>query len=102
MPLVPNIKEQSYIEENNGLLSYEYFLDDSQNPSRITLLASYANEFAHIAHHENLRLDAFSAAFTNLKLQIFGNPPQSVIDRMEASGYPATQRTPYFMGFRKD
>jgi quinol monooxygenase YgiN len=79
------IKEQSYMEENNGLLSYEYFLDDTQNSSEITLLDSYTNESAHTSHHNNLRFEAFSATFTNIKLQIFGNPSQSVIDRMEAS-----------------
>jgi len=96
------IKDQSYIEEKNGLLSYEYFLDDIQNPSRITLLASYANEASHATHNTNIRLNKFSAEFTNLKLQIFVNPPQSVVDRMKASGYPATQQMPYFIGFRKD
>ena len=96
------ITEQSHIEEKNGRLSYKYFVDDPQNPSRIMLLASYANDAAHAAHHENIRSDAFFTAFTNLTLNIFGNPPQSVIDRMDVSGYPAMRQMPYFMGFCKD
>ena len=34
------IKDQSPFEEKNSLLSYEYFVDETQNPSKITLLTT--------------------------------------------------------------
>ena len=93
------IEEQARIEEKNGLLSYEYFADDIENPSKVVLLATYESDAVHVAHHANIRAEEFMAAFTNLTLRVFGNPPPAVIDRMEESGYPATGRLPYFMGF---
>ncbi len=95
------IAEQIHIEDNNGLVSSEYFADDADHPSKVVLLASDASDASHLAHHENIRIELLLVAFTHLTLQIFGNPPQAVKDRMGVSGYPAEQNMQYLMGFHR-
>ena len=98
---------QTRIEEDNGMISFEYFVDDHDNPQKVVLLECFSDERSQVAHIENIRIDEFKNLFSNFKLSVFGNPPQSAIDRMADAGFwpPVFQgkfsHMPYFMGFRK-
>ena len=102
------LKEQSKIEEENGMLSFEYFADDPENPKHVLLLECFADSESQHSHIENVRLDLFADLFTNFKLEVYGNPPQIAIDRMESKGFwpPAFagefRHIPYWIGFKKD
>jgi quinol monooxygenase YgiN len=102
------LQEQTKLEERNGMLSFEFFADDPENPTRVLLLECFADDSSQVSHIENIRFDIFGGIFSNFRLQVYGNPPQSAIDRMADAGFwpPAFQgefrHMPYFMGFRKD
>jgi quinol monooxygenase YgiN len=102
------LAKQIPIEETNGMLSYEYFADDAEDPKKVVLLECFPDDDTQVKHLEELRFEQWSAAFANPKLYVYGNPPQSAIDRMAAAGFwpPAFagefRHMPYFMGFRKE
>jgi hypothetical protein len=102
------LQEQTRIEEANGMLSFEYFVDDPEHPSRVLLLECFSGVASQQAHIENLRIEMFGSVFANFSLDVYGNVPQSAIDRMTAIGFwpPAFEgefrHMPYFMGFRRD
>ena len=102
------LQEQTRIEEANGMLSFEYFVDDLEHPSRVLLLECFSGDASQQAHIENLRIEMFGSVFANFSLDGYGNVPQSAIDRMTAIGFwpPAFEgefrHMPYFMGFRRD
>jgi quinol monooxygenase YgiN len=102
------LQEQTKIEDANGMLSFEYFVDDLEHPSRVVLLECFAGEPSQKAHIENVRMDTFARVFTNFSLDVYGNVPQSGIERMAEAGFwPPTfagtfRHMPYFMGFRRD
>lgn len=104
----PYLCEQTLIEESNGMHSFEFFADDPENPKKVLLLECFRDDTSQQAHMENIRLEQLASVFTNFKLRVYGNPPQSVIDRMLAAGFwpPAFEgefsHMPYFMGFRAD
>jgi hypothetical protein len=102
------LREQTKIEEDNGMLSFEYFVDDPEHPKRVLLLECFSGEPSQKSHIENIRLETFASVFVNFSLDVYGNVPQSAINRMAEAGFwPPTfqgefRHMPYFMGFRKD
>ena len=102
------LAEQTRIEEENGMLSFEYFVDDPENPRRIVLLECFPNEDSQKMHIENIRLDVYAGLFSNFKLTVYGSLPQSAKDRMAEIGFWPPSFTgefrhmPYFMGYHKD
>ena len=100
------LREQTLIEERNGMRSFEFFVDDPENPSKVVLLECFRDDDSQLAHMENIRIERFTSVFTNYRISVYGNPPQSTRDRMLEHGFwpPAFEgefrHFPYFMGFR--
>ena len=101
------LKNQCKVEEKNGMYSFEFFSDNPDNPSKVLLLECFPSDDVQSAHLENIQLDKWIQHFTNFKLHVYGNPPQSTIDRMRDAGFwpPAFEgeflHVPYLLGFRK-
>ena len=102
----PYLREQTRIEEANRMHSFEFFVDDLEDPKKAVLLECFRDDASQAAHMENIRLEQLSSAFANFRIHVYGNPPRSVRDRMHAAGFwpPAFEgeftHMPYFMGFR--
>ena len=100
------LREQTVIEERNGMHSFEFFADDVENPTTVLLLECFRDDASQAAHIENIRGDRLASVFTNFRIGVYGNPPQATRDRMLANGFwpPAFKgefrHLPYFMGFR--
>ena len=100
------LSKQTYVEESNGMHSFEFFADDPKTPGRVVLLECFRDDASQEAHLANIRSELLMGAFTNFRIRVYGNPPQSTIDRMGAAGFwpPAFTgeftHMPYFMGFR--
>ena len=102
----PYLREQTRIEEANRMQSFEFFVDDLDDPKNAVLLECFRDDASQAAHMENIRLEQLSSVFANFRIHVYGNPPRSVRDRMHAAGFwpPAFEgeftHMPYFMGFR--
>ena len=100
------LREQTLIEERNGMRSFEFFVDDPENPGKVVLLECFRDDDSQRAHMENIRIERFTSVFTNYRISVYGNPPQATRDRMRDHGFwpPAFEgefrHFPYFMGFR--
>ena len=100
------LRDQTVIEERNGMESFEFFANDFENPSRVVLLECFPDDATQTAHIENIRGDRLASVFTNYRITVYGNPPRSSRERMLAHGFwpPAFEgefrHFPYFMGFR--
>ena len=100
------LREQTLIEERNGMRSFEFFVDDPESPGKVVLLECFRDDDSQLAHMENIRIERFTSVFTNYRISVYGNPPQSTRDRMLEHGFwpPAFEgefrHFPYFMGFR--
>ena len=100
------LREQTLIEERNGMRSFEFFVDDPENPGKVVLLECFRDDDSQRAHMENIRIERFTSVFTNYRISVYGNPPQATRDRMLEHGFwpPAFEgefrHFPYFMGFR--
>ena len=101
-----HLRAQTLIEERNGMHSFEFFADDYDNPTRVVLVECFRDDTSQAAHLRNFRGEQFARSFKNFRISVYGNPPQSTIDRMRDHGYwpPAFKgefrHLPYFMGFR--
>ena len=102
------LREQTFIEEANGMHTFEFFADDPANPGKVVLLECFRDLASQDAHIANIRMETFAMIFENFRLRVYGNPPQAAIDRMAEVGFwpPAFEgafiHMPYFMGFRAD
>ena len=101
------LREQTLIEEQNGMHSFEFFADDYEHPTHVVLVECFRDDSSQAAHLENIRSEQFMQVFTNFEISVYGNPPQATIDRMREHGFwpPAFSGTfrhyPYFVGFRE-
>ena len=101
------LHEQTFIEERNGMHSFEFFADDFDEPSRVVLLECFPDDVSQAAHIENIRGERLASVFSNYRITVYGNPPESSRARMLAHGFwpPAFEghfrHLPYFMGFRR-
>jgi len=101
------VKTQGLVEEKNGMNSFEIFVDNVEAPTRATLLECFPDDAANAAHLANLGSDFGKALGGNERISVYGNPPESVINRMKEAGCWPPKYTkpfkhmPYLGGFTK-
>ena len=100
------LEDQVAIEQKNGMTSYEFFVDNTDQPGKATLVECFPHDAAQQAHLENLRGELFLAGLANPRITVYGNPPESTRQRMLEHGFwpPAFegefQHLVHFGGFR--
>ena len=104
--LVRYLEEQVEIERENGMKSYEFFIDNPQQPTKAILLECFPDDAVQLSHLKNFRPELFLTYLANPRITVLGNPPDSVRDRMLSHGFwpPAFEgefcHWPYLAGFR--
>ena len=100
------LQNQVAIEQTNGMMSYEFFVNDEEKPTEAVLIECFPDDDVQQAHLENLRGDLFLAGLGNPRISVYGNPPASTRQRMLDHGFwpPAFegefQHFVHFAGFR--
>ncbi len=101
------LRKQTQIEEDNGMWAFEFFADNPESPKKLTLIECFPSDSSQIAHIENIRIEEFKSIFTNFNLEVYGNLPESALERMRAAGFWPPEfkgrfkHMPYFIGFRR-
>ena len=81
------LRDQVGIETENGMTSYEFFVDNLDRPTQAILIECFPDDLAQQKHLENVRTELFLAGLSNPKISVLGNPPQATRDRMLEHGY---------------
>jgi|TARA_B110000467_G_C18092409_1_gene352619 quinol monooxygenase YgiN len=81
------LNEQVKIEQQNGMTSYEYFVDNVDQPTQAILIECFPNDAAQKNHLINHRPELFLAGLANPRITVLGNPPPATRDRMLKYGF---------------
>ena len=104
--LIRYLGEQIEIERKNGMQSYEFFVDNPQQPAKAVLLECFPDDAVQQSHLKHFRPDLFLTYLANPRISVLGNPPSSVRERMLSHGFwpPAFEgdfcHWPHLAGFR--
>ena len=63
------LREQTFIEEENGMHTFEFFADDPANPGKVILLECFRDLASQDAHIANIRMETIAALGHPAKLQ---------------------------------
>ena len=94
------VGKQVGIEQENGMSSYEIYVDDITSPKRATLIECFPDDSTQQMHLENLRTELFMAGIANPSITVLGDPPQATKERMLQYGFWPPAFTGPFQHFR--